>query len=357
VLVANAALALWDYDSWEAASIRHVELARRGGALAPLANALNACRVIALWRGDVEMARSLGVEEQTVKEVTGTQRVSYGDLFLLAYRGHAAEAGPLIAAAAGEAAQRGEGLGLQISDRATALLHLGLGHYAEAATAAGRAATGNLGPFTGQALPDLVEAAVRSGARETATEALDRLQAYTAVSDSDWAAGLLARCRGLVADGADAEPAYREADERLGRTRLRFEHARTRLVYGEWLRRERRRADARSQLKAAFEDFAAMGADGFAERTRHELLATGEKVRKRSVDTITDLTPQEEQIARMARAGRTNPEIGAELYLSARTVEWHLRKVFAKLGISSRRELRHALPPRPAASAGARARR
>ena len=348
VLVADAALVLWDYDSWEAASVRHVELARRSGALAPLANALNACRVIALWRGDVAQARTLGVEEQTVKDVTGTQRVSYGDLFLLAYRGHADQADPLIAAAADEATARGEGLGVQITDRATALLQLGLGRYAEAATAAARAAAGNLGPFTGQALPDLVEAAARSRDLGTAERALERLTGYAAVTGSDWAAGLLARSRALLADGADAEPAYVEAVECLGRTRLRFELARARLVYGEWLRRERRRADARHQLKAAFDDFAAMGADGFAERARHELLATGEKVRKRSVDTLDDLTPQEEQIARMARAGRTNPEIGAELYLSSRTVEWHLRKVFAKLGITSRRELRNALPARPA---------
>ena len=347
VLVANAALALWDYDAWEAVSTRHVDLARASGALAPLANALNAHRVIALWRGDVEQARQLGVEEQTVKEVTGTQRASYGDLFLLAYQGHAALAGPLIAAAAAEATVRGEGLGLQICDRATALLHLGLGHYTEAAAAAARAATGDLGPFTGQALPDLIEAAARSGAADTASVALARLTTYTAVAGSDWAAALLARSRAFVSDGEDAERGYVEAVERLSRTRLRFELARTRLLYGEWLRRQRRRADARIQLKAAFEDFATMGADGFAERARHELLATGEKVRKRTVDTLNDLTPQEEQIARMARAGRTNPEIGAELYISARTVEWHLRKVFAKLGITSRRELHDALPPRP----------
>ena len=322
-------------------------MARATGALAPLANALNAHRVIALWRGDVERARQLGVEEQTVKEVTGTQRASYGDLFLLAYQGHAAQAGPLIAAAAAEATVRGEGLGLQICDRATALLQLGLGHYTEAAAAAARAAAGDLGPFTGQALPDLVEAAARSGAHETASQALARLATYTAVGGSDWAAALLARSRALVHQGEDAEGGYAEAVERLSRTRLRFELARTRLLYGEWLRRQRRRADARIQLKAAFEDFADMGADGFAERARHELLATGEKVRKRTVDTLNDLTPQEEQIARMARAGRTNPEIGAELYISARTVEWHLRKVFAKLGITSRRELHDALPPRP----------
>ncbi|MEV0103332.1 AAA family ATPase, partial [Nocardia sp. NPDC050789] len=340
ILVANAALALWDFEAWDMASGRHVRLSRAAGALAPLAVALNASRVIALWRGDIDRARELGLEEQTVKEVTGTRRASYGDLFLLAYRGDASEAIPVFEAAAAEATARGEGLGQQITQRATALLHLGLGHYAEATAAAERAAGGNLGPFTAQALPDLVEAAARSDRRELARSALDRLAGYAAVPDSDWAAGLLARSRALV---GGREEDYAEAVERLGHTRLRFELARARLLYGEWLRRERRRADARDQLKAAFEEFVAMGADGFAERTRHELLATGEKVRKRTVDTVDELTPQEEQIARMARDGKTNPEIGAELYISARTVEWHLRKVFGKLGIGSRRELGGAL--------------
>ncbi|MGW4353222.1 AAA family ATPase [Nocardia sp. NPDC004582] len=351
VLIANAALSLWDFEAWDAATSRHVALAREAGALAPLANALNAHRVVVLWRGDVEHARELGLEEQRVKEVTGTQRASYGDLFLLAYQGNAAQAAPLIATAAAEATARGEGLGLQITDRATALLHLGLGHYDLAFDAAVRAGEGNLGPFTAQALPDLVEAAVRSGATEAAMRALDRLTAYAMVPESDWAAGLLARSRALVSVGDAAERSYTEAVEHLGRTRLRFELARARLLFGEWLRRERRRSDARVQLKAAFEEFVAMGADGFAERTRHELLATGEKVRKRTSDTLNDLTPQEGQIARMARDGRTNQEIGGELYISARTVEWHLRKVFGKLGISSRRELRDALPDREIARA------
>ncbi|MBB5083704.1 LuxR family transcriptional regulator [Nonomuraea endophytica] len=343
VLVANAALSLWDYDRWEAANARHVELARAGGALAPLANALNVRRVIALWRGDVEHARELGMEESAVKEATGTRRASYGDLFLLAYQGHAEQALPLLTEAAAEATARGEGLGLYFTDRATALLHLGLGHYAEAAAAAGRAATGDLGPFTAQALPDLVEAAVRGGATATAETALVRLAARTEGSDQEWALGLQARSQALLSDGEQADRSYAEAVDRLGRTRLRFELARTRLVYGEWLRRQRRRTDARGQLKQAFEEFTAMGADGFAERARHELLATGEKVRKRTAGTVVELTPQEEHIARLAKDGRTNPEIGAELYLSARTVEWHLRKVFAKLGITSRRELRSAL--------------
>ncbi|MEU5866909.1 LuxR family transcriptional regulator [Nonomuraea sp. NPDC047529] len=348
VLVANAALTLWDYERWEAANARHIELARADGALAPLANALNVRRVIALWRGDLRQARELGLEESTVKHVTGTRRASYGELFLLAYQGHADQALPLIVEAAREATERGEGLGLYFTDRATALLHLGLGHYAEAMAAAVRAASGNLGPFTAQALPDLVEAAARSGEAALAHTALARLTAFTENADQNWARGLEVRSRALVSHADEADRYYAEAVERLSRTRLSFELARTQLLYGEWLRRERRRIDARHHLKPAFEAFVDMRADGFAERARHELLATGEKVRKRTADTVDDLTPQEEHIARLAQDGRTNAEIGAELYLSARTVEWHLRKVFAKLGVTSRKELRDTPihPPR-----------
>jgi DNA-binding CsgD family transcriptional regulator len=347
-LVSNAAMALWDLDRWMSLSARHVDLARSSGALAPLAAALNVQRVVAIWCGDFDAATSLGVEEQLVKEVTETRRASYGGLLLTAYQGRTAEAVPLIEAAAAEARVRGEGLGLQMSDRATALLHLGLARYADALAAAERAAEGNLGPFTWQALPDLVEAATRAGRSEIAADAVRRLQEATAIEGSDWASGLKARSLALVSDGDHADGAYAEAVETLGRTPLLPELARAQLVYGEWLRREGRRVDARGQLRAAYDTFVAMGAEGFAERTRHELLATGEKVRKRKVDTLDELTPQEEHIARMARNGRTNPEIAAELFISPRTVEWHLRKVFGKLGITSRKELQTALPARRA---------
>ena len=345
-LASNAALALWDVECWDRVSARHVEIARASGALAPLATALNVRRVVAIWCGDFETATSLGVEEQVVKEVTGTRRASYGGLFLTAYQGIAERAAPLIAATADEALARGEGLGQQIADRATALLHIGLGHYAEALTAAERAAGENLGPFTWQALPDLVEAASRAAKPDVAADGLRRLQAATAITHSDWGAGLEARSRALLGEGQAAEEAYTEAVERLGRTPLRPELARSRLLYGEWLRREGRRVDAREQLRAAFDAFGSMGAEAFAERARRELLATGEKVRKRQPDTLNDLTPQEDHIARLARGGRTNPEIAAELFISTRTVEWHLRKVFGKLGINSRKELREALPAR-----------
>jgi DNA-binding CsgD family transcriptional regulator len=345
VLAANAALALWDFDGWDAVSARNVTLARESGALASLAAALNVHRGVTVWAGDLERASSLGVEERVVKEVTGTQRSSYGDLLLVAYQGTPERASLLIAASVREASARGEGLGVQIGDRATAILNIGLGHYAAALTAAQHAAEGNLGPFTAQALPDLVEAAARCEEVEVAAEALDRLQA-TAVDGSQWAAGLVARSRALLADGEEADRGYADAVDRLGTTRLRLELARSRLLYGEWLRREGRRVDAREQLRPAHDTFATVGAEAFADRARRELLATGEKVRKREVDTVNQLTAQEEHIARLARDGHTNPEIAAELFISARTVEWHLRKVFTKLGVTNRRGLKEALPER-----------
>lgn len=343
VLVSNTALTLWDFDAWDAASERHIELARSSGAQAPMVMALNVRRVVLMFAGDFETARALGVAEEVVKQVTGARRASYGELFLAAFEGARERAHPLITATADEARARGEGLGWNIADRAAALLDLGLGRYADASSAAARAAEGNLGPFTSQALPDLIEAASRSGQPELAADALRRLQDATAGCGSDWAGGVEARGRALLSTGPDAEAAYDEAVNRLARTRLRVELVRTRLLYGEWLRRHGRRLDAREQLRTAYDDFVELGLEAFAERARHELIATGEKVRKRTVDTLDLLTAQEDHIARLARDGRSNPEIAAELFISSRTVEWHLRKVFGKLGITSRRELHEAL--------------
>jgi DNA-binding CsgD family transcriptional regulator len=193
------------------------------------------------------------------------------------------------------------------------------------------------------ALPELIEAAARSGKADLAGDALARLAETTRAGGTDFGLGIEARSRALLSDQAAAEDLYREAIARLGRTQLRPELARAYLLYGEWLRRQNRRTDARAQLRTAHHMLSAMGAEAFAERARRELLATGETVRKRTVETSSALTAQEASIARLARDGRTNPEIGAQLFLSARTVEWHLRKVFTKLGISSRRELRSAL--------------
>jgi len=239
-----------------------------------------------------------------------------------------------------------DGLGL-ISDCSAALFYNALGRYAEAFVAAERAChyPKELG-LTTLVLPELIEAAVRSGATERAAEALEELTESARASGTDWALGVEARSRALLSPSEVAEGFYREAIFRLGRTALQIELARAHLLYGEWLRRENRRVDARRELRAAHEMFLAAAAHAFAERSSRELLATGEHARKRTVETRFELTAQEAQIARLAGDGRTNPEIGSELYISPRTVEWHLRKVYPKLGISSRRQLRGALPDR-----------
>jgi DNA-binding CsgD family transcriptional regulator len=228
---------------------------------------------------------------------------------------------------------------------AAAVLSNGLGRYGEALAAAeqGSEYPDDLGLAT-WSMVELIEAAARTGCPERAVGALRHLSAAATASGTDWALGVAARSRALLSGGGSAERLYREAIERLGRTRVRAELARAHLLYGEWLRREHRRVDARRQLRTAYQMLAAAGLDAFAERARRELLATGETVRKRSVETARDLTPQEAHIARLAREGHTNLEISVQMYLSLRTVEWHLRKVFAKLGISSRRQLRGALP-------------
>jgi len=228
-----------------------------------------------------------------------------------------------------------------MADWATALLSNGLGRHDRALAAAEQASaypaevsTANWG------LVELIEAAARAGSPERGTGAMRRLAESTSVSGTDWALGVEARSRAVLSDGEAADRLYREAIERLGRARMRAELARAHLLYGEWLRRENRRIDAREQLRAAYQMLTAMGMDGFAERARRELLATGETVRKRTVETLTDLTAQEAQIARLARDGHTNQEIAAQLYISPRTVEWHLGNVFTKLGITSRKGLR-----------------
>jgi DNA-binding CsgD family transcriptional regulator len=347
ILAQMATMALWDFDSWAAVSTRHVELARTSGALAPLSIALNGRGQVATHCGDFAKAASLAAEKDVVNEVTGIRLASICDLLLAGYRGRPQEATSLFTAATEDSIARGEGGAVQLASWAAAVLHNGLGHYAEALAAAEPVTEENYQPLATQlVLPELIEAAVRTGRTGIAREALDRLSAMTTIEGSDWAKGLEARSRALVSEGREAERCYAEAVERLGGTPLRPELARAHLVYGEWLRRENRRLDARQQLHAAYHLLDAIGAEAFAERARRELLATGEKVRKREVDTYSQLTPQEEHIVRLARDGRTNPEIAAELFISTRTVEWHLRKVFAKLGIASRRDLHNTVPPR-----------
>jgi DNA-binding CsgD family transcriptional regulator len=335
---------LWDHERWYVLATRHVKITRETGALSELPLALTSCVYPHLFAGELAVAASLVEEARTVSEATGSNLTPYGALGLAALRGREREARILIDATMSDTASRGEGIGVTMTHWANALLCNGLGQYEDALAAAQAAARYQqelTAPRWG--LAELVEAAARSGAQELASDALERLSEATRASGTDWALGVEARSRALLSEGDAAELLYREAIERLGRTRVRVELTRAKLVYGEWLRREQRRVDASEQLRAAHDEFTLMGAEAFAERARRELRATGETVHKRSVITLDELTGQEAQIARLAGDGQTNPEIGAQLFISPRTVEYHLRKVFAKLGISSRKELREAL--------------
>ena len=338
-----AASALWDFDAWRAMLGRQVRLARDAGALDQLPIMLGALGVSAVWSGDFAAAASLITESDAVCKATGSRVAPYAAMYLAALRGHQAEAIPLIEAAIAEAAAEGQGVAATFAHWVTAILHNGLGRYADALAAAGQA-TQDAHLYTSmRALPELIEAAARSGNTGVAAEALERLAETTQAGGTDFGVGLEARSRALVSRGQAAEGCYREAIDRLGRTQLRPDLARAHLLYGEWLRRENRRADARAQLRTAHEMLDAMGMLAFSERAGHELRATGGIVRKHAVQVPSTLTAQEVHIARLARDGRTNPEIGTQLFLSARTVEWHLRNVFTKLGIGSRRELNAAL--------------
>jgi DNA-binding CsgD family transcriptional regulator len=242
-----------------------------------------------------------------------------------------------------DATDRGEGRALGLIGYVSAVLYNGLGRYPAALAGARQACEHEDLGFYGWSLAELIEAGARSGARDAAASALQELEPRTRAAGSDWALGTLARSSALLSDGEEADGLYREAIDRLERSRLVVHLARAHLVYGEWLRRENRRQDARAHLRAAYDRFSRMGADAFAERSRRELLATGETVRKRSADARDLLTAQESQIARLAADGHTNPEIASQLFISSRTAEYHLHKVFSKLGIRSRRELRSTL--------------
>ena len=333
----SAAILLWDMESYRDLSSRQVTRVRESGALSPLALALNAHTYVLTLCGELEAASVLVAEQYAVKEVTGIQFASYGVQVLAAYRGRPSE----LAAVDVEIVGGADGLAVDFANLARATLNSGLGQYARAFEAARRVSTFSLAPF---ALPEVIEAAVRTQQPDEARKRFAQLS-KAVVPGSDWSDGIEARCRALLCSGEEAERSYAESIACLSRTLLRLDLARAHLLYGEWLRRELRRVDARHQLRTAYELFTAAGAQAFAERARSELLATGEKIRKRQVDMGHELTPQEQHIARLARDGRTNPEIGAELFLSPRTVEWHLRKVFTKLEISSRRGLHEAFPP------------
>jgi DNA-binding CsgD family transcriptional regulator len=337
---------LWDDDRLHLLSEQHVELIRGVGALSELPLALGLRAATMLFAGDLAGAASVAVEHQAAVDATGIHISSPAELGLMAFRGSQTDTAPPIDATITEANVRGEGIGIALAEWANAVLNNGLGSYETAMLAAQRATAYPVEMvIPSWAAVELVEAAVRSGHDEVAVEALRRLAERTTPSGTDWALGIEARSRALLSDGDTAERLYLESIERLGRTRMRAELARAHLVYGEWLRRQRRRIDARTQLRVAHDMLESMGMEAFAERARRELQATGEAARKRTVDTGAEqLTAQEAQIARMARDGLSNPEIGVRMFISARTVQYHLRKVFTKLGIESRSQLDRVLP-------------
>ena len=347
-LACRAAVDLWDDEAWEALSIRHVTLARDAGLLSALPIALNTRVGVHLNAGELESAASVVDEVEMIIEATGSQIVPYGAVGLAAWRGHEAPAAELFEVSMKEVLRRGEGVGLTAIAWARAQLYNSLGRYAEALTAAEQASEH---PeellFSTWGSVELIEAAARSGKRQRATDALERLTESTHACGTDWALGVEARSQALLSDGEVADRLYREAIDRLGRTRVRWALARAHLLYGEWLRRETRRTDARQQLRIAHQMFTTMGAEGFAERARRELLATGETARKRLAENAGQLTIQEAQVAALAREGLSNLEIGARLFISPRTVEYHLGHVFTKLGINSRMQLHRALPTSP----------
>ncbi|GAB3904430.1 hypothetical protein GCM10027612_72370 [Microbispora bryophytorum subsp. camponoti] len=336
---------VWDFDSWSVLSARLVDLARETGALSVLPSALLLRLSNRVFAGELDVAGTLAAEAMTIGEVTGSRFLAqYGALVLHPWRGREAATRQVIETITRDRALEGEGKVLTATQWASAVLYNGLGRYEEAYVAAERGCEHpqELG-LASSSMVELVEAAARSGRPARAAETARRLDEMAQAGGTDWALGTSASARAQVSDGPAADALYREAIERLGRTEVRTTLARTRLLYGEWLRRENRRADAREQLGIAYEMLSDMGAEAFAERARRELQATGETVRKRTVETHTALTAQEAQVARLAGDGLTNPEIGAQLFISPHTVEWHLRKVFAKLGIASRRQISTAL--------------
>ena len=342
---AHVAMALWDDESYEVLSARHIEIGRQAGVLAVLPTALTTRIVAYAFAGQLTAAEELIGELRVLTDAIGMPVPPYGPVFVSAWRGREGAASAVIDAAIRQSTSSGEGAVLAFADYARAVLGNALGRYEEALVAAAATDAFGVEGFTiyTQGLVELVEAAARAGVPERAADALERLAEMTRATGTDWAAGIRARSQALLSADDQAERLYREAIERLGRTRIRPQLARAHLVYGEWLRRQNRRTDARRELLRAFEMFTEMGLEAFAERARRELAATGEKVRRVTAARQHDLTDQEMQIAKLAREGLTNQQIAFQLYLSARTVEWHLHKIFTKLGITSRRQLQTAV--------------
>ncbi|MGW0729602.1 AAA family ATPase [Streptomyces mirabilis] len=348
-LACITAIRLWDDDRWETLSARYLRLARETGTLSELPLALTARAYVLLFAGDLPGAASLSDELQAVKEATGSGLASYSAMGLAALRGDETGACAVIDATLEDVTTRGEGIGITYAEWANAALNNGLGHY-DRAMAAGLRATAYGNDPAGMCWPlvELVEAAARCGTPEAAADACRWLSEMADASGTDWVLGAQARSRALLSEGDAAERLYREAITHFTRTRLRVDLARAHLLYGEWLRRERRRNDAREQLRTAHGMLETMGMTAFAERAGRELRAAGGTAHKRTAPAPhEELTAQEGQIARMARDGLSNPEIGTRLFISARTVQYHLRKVFTKLGITSRSQLDRVLPSGP----------
>ncbi|MBE8516179.1 AAA family ATPase [Amycolatopsis sp. H6(2020)] len=344
-IAGGAASAVWDNDLMDATYNRQLRIAREAGALSQLPFHLASLTHVAIGRGELEAATALIGETDAAAQAVGSPLGRYAHVWLEGLRGREVEATALAASTIEWARATGQQFGVTAAQWGLALLYNGLAKYDAAVAAAREATSSNYEPWmTAFALPELIESACRCGQSALAEEALDRLVQSTTPSGTDWALGIEARSRALLSAGDEAEVLYRDAIERLGRTKMAPELARAHLLYGEWLRREGRRSDAKVHLRGAHESLAAIGMEAFAERARRELLATGERARRRSVETRIELTAQELQIASLARDGLSNQEIGDRLFLSSRTVEWHLSKIFPKLGISSRRALRSVLP-------------
>ncbi|MER7817996.1 AAA family ATPase [Streptomyces sp. NPDC096153] len=336
---------LWDDEAWHELAAGAAAVAREAGALAVLPMTLSYQACCHVYAGEFATAAALVDEATTISEAVGGVPMMYTSLVLAAWRGQEFQARNLIDTTVEEVRARGEGRVLSLAEYATAVLSNSLGRYDDALAAATRACQYEDLGFFGWALVELIEAAARNGQPEAAASALEKLTERTRASGTDWALGTEACSRALVSDDRVADARYQEAIEHLERCRAIVHLARARLLYGEWLRRQNRRKEGRAQLQAAYEVFSCIGADGFAERARRELLATGETVSKRAVGAVSELTGQEAQIAHLAKDGHTNAEIGAQLFISPRTVEWHLGNVFAKLGVSNRRQLFSALSP------------
>ncbi|HEY2652518.1 MAG TPA: LuxR C-terminal-related transcriptional regulator, partial [Solirubrobacteraceae bacterium] len=336
-------LHLWDDEAWERLADRHVQLVRETGALGELPVALSHRCQLHVFAGELRLAASLSDAVEEATELTGSPLAPYHAAGLMAMRGQEADATRFIETARAEMTERGEGAGLSFMDWAQSVLYNGLGRYREALAAARRVVDRTQLASLNWTMPELIEAAVRAGTPHLAAQTDRRLTERSQASGTDWALGIAARSHALLAHDECAEDLYVEAIERLGGTRIGTDLARAHLLYGEWLRRRRRRTDARKELRIAYEKFADFGMEAFAERARVELQATGERARKRTVETLDDLTPQESQVSRLAAQGSTNREIAAQLFISPSTVEYHLRKAFRKLDVKSRTQLANRL--------------